>query len=86
MTASALARFADSPGALSYANVCARWGVDPAAGLADDVLASDLRAALVLRMTWSEAAREAEARAASEQADEFQRFLDTPREVEPWRA
>jgi hypothetical protein len=55
MTADVLASFAERPGALTYANVCARWGMDPSAGITDDVLAFNLRAALTIRMNESEA-------------------------------
>jgi hypothetical protein len=47
VTAEALARFAASPGGLNYARVCDAWRLDPGAGIEDDVLAYNLRAALI---------------------------------------
>ena len=46
----AVASFAASPQGQTYALVCDRWGVDPAAAITDDVLAYNLRAALMLAM------------------------------------
>jgi len=44
----ALAAFVESPaGAMAY-NVARHFGTDPAAGIADDVVAYNLRAALLL--------------------------------------
>jgi hypothetical protein len=50
VTAEALAAFADRPIGKTYGVVCSQWGIDPAAGIDDDVLAFNLRAALTLRM------------------------------------
>ena len=46
----AVGAFAGSPQGQTYALVCDRWGVDPAAAIGDDVLAYNLRAALMLAM------------------------------------
>jgi N-acyl-D-aspartate/D-glutamate deacylase len=47
----ALASFASSEDGKTYAMVCERWGVDPAAFLEDDdVLAYNLRAALAVSL------------------------------------
>lgn len=44
----AVAAFASSPAGQLYARTCKWWGTDPAAGFGDDVLAYNLRAALML--------------------------------------
>ena len=44
-----LANFAMSEDGKLYGRVCQRWGVDPAAGLTDDVMAYNLRTALLMR-------------------------------------
>jgi len=48
----ALASFASSAAGKSYGRVCEFWGIDPAASLeqVDDVLAANLRTALVVTM------------------------------------
>jgi hypothetical protein len=43
-----LARFATSDAGKVYGRTCARFGVDPGAVLDDDVMAANLRVALVL--------------------------------------
>lgn len=50
-----LANFAMSEGGKLYGRVCQRWGIDPAAGMDDDVLAYNLRTALILRDVADEA-------------------------------
>lgn len=82
MTAEALAEWAVRPSALVYANVCTRWGIDPAASLDDPVLAVNLRTVLTIRQNEAEAS---EADEKQKVKDEFAAFLETPREVEPWR-
>lgn len=51
----ALASFASSEAGKTYGRVCEMWGVDPAASLEeiDDVLAANLRLALVVTMNQS---------------------------------
>lgn len=44
----AVAAFADSESGRSYLALCDRFHVDPAAGITDDVVAVNLRAALVM--------------------------------------
>ena len=44
-----LANFAMSEDGKLYGRVCQRWGVDPAAGITDDVMAYNLRTALLMR-------------------------------------
>lgn len=51
MTPAAIAEFAQSDAGRLYAMTCARFGVDPAANIADDVLAHNLRVALAVSMT-----------------------------------
>jgi hypothetical protein len=48
MTLDHLATFAQSAGGKLYRDVCERFGVDPAAGLDDDVLAYQFRVALAV--------------------------------------
>ncbi len=48
MTPAGLAAFATSDQGKLYGRVCERWGIDPAAGMTDDVLAYNLRAALAV--------------------------------------
>ena len=43
-----LAAFVQSDGGRFYSLVCERYGIDPATGLADDVVAHNLRAGLAL--------------------------------------
>jgi hypothetical protein len=43
----AIGAFARSEGGAVYAAVCERYGLDPAAGFTDDLLAFNLRAALL---------------------------------------
>jgi hypothetical protein len=45
---SKVAEFARSDAGQMYAATCERYGLDPAAGFADDVLAFNLRAALLV--------------------------------------
>ena len=47
-----LASFASSDAGKTYGHICEMWGVDPAASLeeVDDVLAANLRLALVVSM------------------------------------
>lgn len=44
----AIAAFAESPSGILYARSCERYGVDPAAGLADEIEAANLRVALAI--------------------------------------
>jgi hypothetical protein len=48
VTANDIARFALSDEGAIYRSVCEHWGIDPAAGLEDDVMAFNLRAALLI--------------------------------------
>ena len=48
-----LATFASSEAGKTYGRVCEMWGVDPAVGFEDDVLAANLRLALVVTMNES---------------------------------
>lgn len=50
MTADGLARFVLSPQGEAYRRVCAFYGIDPGAPIEDDVLAHDLRTALMIAM------------------------------------
>lgn len=44
----AVGSFARSDAGAAYAAICERWGVDPGAAFEDDVLAHNLRAALMI--------------------------------------